>query len=271
MTAPPTPQAIIMVAFDYQGSGAPFADCGMNRQAMLIARTPGITVTTLDVGAGTVTVSEVTTDRGKSTRSVTTNRTHDAVTKANYSKGLSHATRMDLRIPGHMSITDLYEEVKDIGADPETAGGLVEVSIFSHSFVDGPLLVDTNDSSPSSPGRDPKDLDARKDKDFKVPNMTSAQRAAFRAAFAPGAIWWTWGCDITSSYRQVTNRFIRSPLYLGTPPGRLNDTDRVKLSFSQDEANGFYWSDIAFFPQTMTGTSPSSAPSARSRPTSCAA
>lgn len=150
----------MMVAFDYQGGGAPFADCGQNRQAMLIARTPGITVTVMDVGAGTTTA-------GTTTRTVTSTRTHRPVTNMNYSLGLRHETRMDKDIPGHMSITDLYDVVEAIGRDPAIAGGLVEVSIFSHSFEDGPLIVNTDDSSPSTPARDT----------LEPPNMTTPQPA----------------------------------------------------------------------------------------------
>ena len=56
-------------------------------------------------------------------------------------------------------------------------------------------------------------------KDFKPPNMTAAQLTSFRAAWVSTGFWWTWGCAFTSSFRQVTARFIASSLYRKTPPG----------------------------------------------------
>ncbi len=255
-TAPQPPQAIILAGFDYQGGGVDFASIARNRRARLIAARPDITVTIMDVGAGTTAVSAVTPDAsGKPVRAVSTTNTHSPVTAANYSTGLRHHTRFDTDPAGRMSITDLYAAVQSVGADADTQGTLVEVSIFSHGFWEGPLLVNSDDGNAGLPARDPDDKDARVTKDFNPPNMTAAQLAGFKAAFATDAFWWSWGCTFTESYRQVTHRFVNSSLYRGTPAGGLKDTDTIRFDFPQAMANEIYGDDTTFFPQTTRVTS----------------
>lgn len=246
----PVPRAIIMAGFDYQGGGVSFAHMALNRQKRLIAANAQMSVTILDVGAGTTTVSAMTpNDKGVMVRTSASNSTHSPVTSANYSTGLGHHTRFDTDQAGRMSITDLYAAVQGVGADVTTKGSLAEVSILSHGFFLGPILVNSTDGMAGRPERDPDDKDARGKKDFAPPNMTAAQLTAFRAAFASGACWWNWGCAFTATYRQVTARFIASPLYRRTPPGKLKDTDKIKFEFPQDMANTLYPIHPSFFPQ----------------------
>lgn len=243
-------QALIIAGFDYQGGGADFVRLALNRQARLLAASPQLTVTIMDVGAGTKTVSAMTPDAtGNLTRRVTTSQSNDPVTAKNYSKGLGHHTRFDKDPAGRMSITDLYTAVQAIGGAEDTTGSLTEVSVFSHGFFGGPILVNSDDAS-NTAARDPNDKDARAEKDFKDPNMTAAQLTAFKAAFAAKAFWWSWGCAFTASYRQVTHRFINSPIYLRTPAGTLKSTEKVKFEFPQAMAQDIYDDDTVFFPQT---------------------
>jgi hypothetical protein len=251
MTTSSPPQAIILAGFDYQGGGADFAGIARNRQARLIAKHPTMKVTLMDVGAGTTAISAVAPDAtGKSVRSVTKTATHDPVTAANYSGGLGHHTRFDTDQAGRMSITDLYAAVETVGADDDAKGTLMEVSIFSHAFWQGALLVDSNDTRPTHPERDPNDKDSRVGKDFNPPNMTTAQGVHFRDAFATDGLWWNWGCTFTESYRQVTHRFINSPSYAKSGPGKLKVTDKIKFEFPADMAQNIYGDDTTFFPQT---------------------
>ena len=243
-------QAIILAGFDYQGGGVDFLGMARNRRARLLASSSQLTVTIMDVGSGITTVSAMTPNAaGALARTVTSTSTHSAVTAANYSNGLKHGTRFDQHQAGRMSITDLYAAVQAIGSNKATAGGLLEVSIFSHGYFGGAILVDSNDGSTGT-ARDPNDKDARAEKDFKSPNVTAAQLTAFTSAFAPDAFWWNWGCTFTTSYRQVTHRLINSPLYLRTPAGKLKDTDKVTFSFPQDMAEDIYDDDATFFPGT---------------------
>lgn len=246
-----TPQVLIMAGFDYQGGGVDFLSMARNRQARLLAKSSQLTVTILDIGSGKTFVSEMKANAaGTLVRQSTTNQTNDPVTSANYSTGLGHHTRFDKNQAGRMSITDLYAAVQVIGGSKTTAGSLTEVSIFSHGFYGGPVLVDSDDGGRGK-ARDPNDKDARVFKDFVSPNMTAAQLTSFKAAFAVGALWWNWGCAFTESYRQVTHRYVNSPLHRRTPTGKLKDTDKVTFDFSQSEAQEFYADDKTFFPQTL--------------------
>jgi hypothetical protein len=246
-----TPQVIILIGFDYQGGGVDFASIARNRQKRLLAAIPQITVTLMDVGAGTKVVSAMTLGpSGIPVRTVTTATTHSRVTSANYSTGLGHHAKFDQDQGGRMSITDLYAAIQTIGADRATASSLIEVSVFSHGRMGGPILVNSDDHRTGSMDRDADDKDARIWKDFVPPNMSAAQLTAFQAAFAPTGVWWSWGCAFTYSYRQVTHRFINSPLYKRNPVGTLKDSDRMTFSFPQEMAQAIYEDDLTFFPQT---------------------
>lgn len=251
MAQPTTPQqAIILSGFDYEGRGVDFPSIGRNRQARLLAANPQLTVILMDVGAGTTTVSAMTTGAtGKPARTVTSTQTHTPVTAANYSAGLRKHTRFDKLQAGRMSITDLYEAIRAVGAVNATQGTLVEVSIFSHGAMQGPILVNSFDSQPGARARDPNDKDGRP-KDFTPPNMAAAQQVQLAAAFAADAFWWNWGCAFTESYRQVTHCFITSPTYSKAPAGSLKDTDKITFNFQQAMAQQIYDDDAIFFPQT---------------------
>jgi len=243
-----------MAGFDYQGGGVDFPAIARNRRDRLIAAHPDLTVTIMDIGAGTVTVSSVAMGASGPVRSVASTTTHSPVTAKNYSRGLRHHTEFDRDQAGRMSITDLYKTVAAVGAGP-AAGTLVEVSVFSHGFWDGPVLVNSYDHYTGRPERDPDDKDGRVAKDFRAPNLTAAQLAQFRAAFAAGGLWWNWGCSFTDSYRQVTHRFVNSTAYKSTPAGTLPDTTRIRFDFPQAMADDFYGDDTVFFPQATRVTS----------------
>jgi hypothetical protein len=243
-------RVILLAGFDYQGGRVDFVGMARNRQARLLARNSQLVVTIMDVGSGVTTISALTPDAaGNLARRVTSSKTNDPVTAANYSHGLRHETRFDQNQGAQMSITDLYAAVQAIGGNKDTAGTLVEVSVFSHGYIEGPILVDSDDYSTTA-SRDRNDKDGRVDKDFTSANMNATQLAAFRAAFAADAIWWNWGCTFANEYRQTTHRLIHSPLYLRTPPGTLKDTEKIKFDFPQDMADKFYAKDSLFFPQT---------------------
>jgi hypothetical protein len=124
-----------------------------------------------------------------------------------------------------MSIVDLYHAIRH-GADPATGQGLVlDVSMYSHGFVEGPVLRDSTDRFDGTPNakfptgeqrRDPSDGDGRARTDFE-PNMgedpaTNANALAqFRAGFAAGATFRVFGCNVQDVVI-VDNRrrFIRS-------------------------------------------------------------
>jgi hypothetical protein len=111
-----------------------------------------------------------------------------------------------------MSITDIYDAVVKIGEDSPST--LEEFSIFSHAYLEGPILVNSYDDRrvrmperlrlSSSDGefrniqgseRDPDDKDCRAQLDFVAPTMPPDRLKKFRAAFSTRGRIWVWGCN----------------------------------------------------------------------------
>jgi hypothetical protein len=111
-----------------------------------------------------------------------------------------------------MSVTDIYDTIVSLGRD--TPNTLEEVSIFSHAYLEGPILVNSYDDRrvrmperlrlSSSDGefrniqgseRDPDDKDCRAQLDFVAPTMPTDRLKQFRAAFSPRGRIWIWGCN----------------------------------------------------------------------------
>jgi hypothetical protein len=114
-----------------------------------------------------------------------------------------------------VSIVNVYHTVRRAPAK-----SVLEVSIFAHAFVEGPVLNDTNSSSSVAGRRDPADTDGRSTTDFtdtmgedpnlelkpykkgdppptggKGPGNVNAI-TAFQSAFAPTGTFRVWGCNI---------------------------------------------------------------------------
>jgi hypothetical protein len=94
----------------------------------------------------------------------------------------------------NVSIVNVYHSVRKA-----PAGSVLELSIFSHAFVDGPVL--NNTSASSTTARSPGDTDGRAFIDFQT-NMGESGAAnahaldEFRKAFAPTGSFRIWGCNI---------------------------------------------------------------------------
>jgi len=94
-----------------------------------------------------------------------------------------------------LSIVNVYHSVRK--APP---GSVLELSIFSHAFVDGPVLFNTP-ATPGSTRRSQGDTDGRAAIDFQAdmgedgPTNTKALDE-FRAAFADTGSFRIWGCNI---------------------------------------------------------------------------
>jgi hypothetical protein len=94
-----------------------------------------------------------------------------------------------------LSIVNVYHSVRK--APP---GSVLELSIFSHAFVDGPVLFNTP-ATPGSTRRSPDDTDGRAAIDFQSDmgeNGTTNVNALdeFRNAFAATGSFRIWGCNI---------------------------------------------------------------------------
>jgi hypothetical protein len=153
-----------------------------------------------------------------------------------------------------MSIVDVYRSVR--GA-PE-GGAILELSIFSHGWIDGPVLVNSSDRVRDPKLRDPDDKDGRAALDFnifmgepvedgKIEPLTRLFR--FMGSFNPKGVMRTWGCsyDIDSPVILQTHRQIKSG----------GATDGTVINFDLEVAK---WSDryrvadpnSLFFPGDLT-------------------
>jgi hypothetical protein len=206
-------QILLVSGVDYEFKGVDFRELANNRRKFLLKKNTkheDVRFTTMDVRAGEVEQREVTFPGGKRTETVTSSKTFDPVGKASYDMTGGHPTFKPKQYKV-MSITDVYAKVEDIGnSDP---GSLAELSIFSHGWMGGPILVNSYDdrrmeisipvpmAAPvtmtipvTGTSRDPDDKDGRPQFDFQAPTMDAAKLALFRKAFASDGFAWLWGC-----------------------------------------------------------------------------
>jgi hypothetical protein len=130
-----------------------------------------------------------------------------------------------------LSITNVYSSIRRL-----PVGSVLDVSIFSHAYVKGPVLIntsDTEDQAGGSSNRTAKDMDGRARTDFN-PNMGedaagSDALTKFVAAFDPKGHFRVFGCNSqdvvgTGEYKrsavfqvihQAYNKPVRSSSALG--------------------------------------------------------
>lgn len=104
-----------------------------------------------------------------------------------------------------ISITDIYDLVQLIGS--LAPGSLKELSFLSHSWIGGPILVNSyeqpNYKREEFGIRDPWDKDGRKNKDFQH------SRRDLDKAFANSGRIWLWGCSNSYSVSAVLGSLVR--------------------------------------------------------------
>ncbi|MCI0390642.1 MAG: hypothetical protein MOB07_17995 [Acidobacteria bacterium] len=89
-----------------------------------------------------------------------------------------------------MSIVNVYEFITNLGR--HRTGSVMELSIISHGFWNGPILVNSSDNAASgSASRDPSDKDGRGRKDFLDGNIDTS---LVHDAFHVDGFSWIWGC-----------------------------------------------------------------------------
>lgn len=93
-----------------------------------------------------------------------------------------------------VSIVNVYHSVRKA-----PRGSVLELSVFSHAFVDGPVLFNT--SAGAGTRRDPNDTDGRAAIDFQpdmgedgAPNAAALEE--FKNGFAASGSFRVWGCNI---------------------------------------------------------------------------
>ena len=258
-------QYLLVAGVDYEFSGVDFRRLADNRRAWLDRHNTAradLRFTTMDVRSGEVEVREVAFGTGKRVETVTSTKPFTPVTPASYQDVGGHRRFK----PGQatvMSITDVYRRVQAIGA--ADAGTLAELSIFSHGWMGGPILVNSDDdrlmtitltptSGPpvqvqvpvASTSRDPDDKDGRGHLDFSPPTMDATELATFRAAFAEHAVAWLWGCAFPRAVHHTLWAMEQAKGYAGVGLG-----DDVELYLPQVVEE-----DVAFLDSFLAGVLP---------------
>ncbi len=207
-------QYVLAVGVDYEFKGVDFRVLANSRRKWLEkqnTKKDELRFTTMDVRAGEIEVRTITFPGGKRVESMTSTKPFTAVTKSSFVTTGGH-TRFKPNQPGVMGITDIYLEVITIGTS--SPGTLMELSIFSHGWMGGPILVNSTDDRsreitvPMPIGdpivmqvavagntRDPDDKDGRARLDFQPPTMDASDLADFRKAFHTDGFSWLWGCS----------------------------------------------------------------------------
>lgn len=167
--------------------------------------------------------------------------------KTNYEKALGsdgepHYTFKDGQ-RGTMSILDVYKAVQKVGVDaPNT---LFELSFFSHAWMGGPILVNSNDDGRFSTGniqlrllssnaRDPDDMDPRV-KDFSAPTMDARALANFQTAFHSDGYVWIWGCAFVEELNRILCKIENHPSYRASGLGNNTVFEFTNLNAGQVE------------------------------------
>lgn len=237
---------LFVASFDHEDATHNLSSYCINRIKRILRKTKGanldpmVSFTLFDVKPGKVKNFDV-----SGTKRVWTDiSTFTPVTRANYTGRF-----FDKSPAGVMSITDVYEFVRNIGrTDP---GTVQELNFFGHGWHGGPILVNSLDQTGSLTGaRDPNDKDGRALKDFGPPTMNSTQRSELSAAFASDGFTWLWGCVFAAAPFQVLYRLLKNRLY---QTGKLKDSDLIKLDFSETQANQFFAQVPSFFPAKPPG------------------
>lgn len=207
-------QILLVAGVDFEFHGVDFRSLADNRRALLERKNTkhdDLRFITMDVRSGQVEVRDITFPSGKRTETVASTTPFTPVTQASYGTNAAGQVRLKPALYTVMSITDVYARVRDIGSkDP---GTLVELSFFSHGWMGGPILANSNDDrlmtlmipnpfGPATPmtvavtgnARDPDDKDARGHLDFVAPTMDPPALKLFKDAFASDGYAWLWGC-----------------------------------------------------------------------------
>jgi hypothetical protein len=233
-----------------EADGTSFLSFCDRRRDYLLKKMPDATFSVFDVGAGTLRLIDKD-ERGK--RRDTNLIWRNPVAPGRWRNPVSYVSNYDRdsheftkNHHGVTSIVDVYDYVKEIGRPrggdlPERVraatapGALIELSIFSHGWIDGPVLVNTSEPAgldDLSP-RGPNDRDGRR-KDFNHVNLPQAQAVAFRDAFSAHGYVWIWGCFATQIYKRVYQEMAERPPNLAKERKTASGDDNAYFSFSLD-------------------------------------
>lgn len=134
----------------------------------------------------------------------------DPVTSADYDGKEYAAEGKDT-----ISMPYVLDYLRELGRSSTHAGTVREVSIFSHAWTLGPILVNSYDDHSTAETRDEDDKDGRWF-DFQPPNMSEAERQELQQAFHAQGFCWIWGCSFPPFIFDFLARVLRSSQYKKT-------------------------------------------------------
>lgn len=239
-----------------------YADRRATQLAMAAPRGEALRFDIFDFARGTQTIRRVIWNNGKRIESRKEKKVARPVDIArDMEKGprTPHGVMHILKDGRHdlMSIMHVYKAGIAIGMEePKT---LHEFSLFSHSYEEGPILLNSNnDRMLAVPPRgataaqiqalkirgsmrDPDDKDCRAQYDFVPPTLGEAELAAFRNAFAQRGQCWVWGCTFEDSANTLLSVFRRA--LLNRKDFTSNPTIIVKLRTKEEVDNVLVFQD----------------------------
>lgn len=157
------------------------------------------------------------------------------VTKLEYLKAHKNGKLTEVSL----SIGNIYDYIEGLGKTAK--GSLVELHVFSHAWIGGPILVNTMEFYEWDPAaatwqwlNDGKNLDKDgRPEDFDTGISIITNLADFKAAFATDAFSMIWGCNAYASPKQIVNQ-TRNSKHFKT---MLKEPDKklLELVFNSDD------------------------------------
>jgi hypothetical protein len=205
-----------------------FCDSRVKRILARNTKKEDLTFQIFDFRRGEVATHEFTYPAGKRVEKTTklTPSPFKSISRANYDVSSGGEPRFKDGQRDTMSVLDIYRAVQKVGID--APGTLAELSIFSHGWWAGPILVNSHDDGhinvitppstvpapfPLPPGaRDPDDMDPRPT-DFTPPTMDAAALSNFQNAFSKDGYIWIWGCAFPRLVHEILHKIEGHPTY----------------------------------------------------------
>lgn len=160
----------------------------------------------------------------------------EPITKKSYAKNKQGDIRFRDNQPNVMSIVNVYDFIEEIGQNEK--GTLFELSFFSHSWLEGPILVNSEDDGFHTGPKNEKikivlaerDMDD-KDGRFQIDFLDSKMVSNLRMAFNKEAIIWNWGCLHTEWMVTFFRTLFSEPSYM---EHGLVDNQKFNITVTKD-------------------------------------
>lgn len=112
---------------------------------------------------------------------------------------------------GYITKNTIYDLIIAIGTS--NPGQLKDVSIFSHAYYAGPILVNTYEVGSSEYDDYKLDDTNYEDVDFRKDDVTNIDATKFKAAFSSNGMVKIWGCNSDAHINYFVKKILASPTY----------------------------------------------------------